>query len=81
MYKFDAEKKSTQEVPWTKSVSRGEKIMYKFHEQKWARDKLNGQKSACNKFYEKNQFHDEENKFTSFTKRKNQHSTCFTNKN
>jgi len=46
-------------------------------------------KLASNKFYEQNQFHEEKNHFTSFTKRninmqkisqKNQHATGFRNK-
>jgi len=37
-------------------------------------------KSAPSKFLEQNQFHDEKNKSTSFTKRINQHATSFMNK-
>ena len=60
MQQFLQTKISMQQVPWTKSVSRGEKsiyTIYKFHEEKTQHE----QKSARNKFHDENQF-DEEKK-------------------
>ena len=72
---------STQQVEWTKSVSRGEKSVYTFyeeknyhatgfHKQKSPRNKFHEQKSTRNKIHEQNQFHEENNRGTSFRKRK-----------
>jgi len=78
---YTMRKISSQQVPWKKLVSGGEKINIqvsrreqttcnKCHEQKSVCNKFREWKSERNRFHEKNQFHKEKNKFTSFTKRK-----------
>ena len=73
------EKSTHQKLPWTKSVSRDEKINLqasrrenstnnRIHEQESARNKFQEPKTR-NRFHEQNQFHEEKNPRTSFTKR------------
>jgi len=61
MYKFHEQKStkqiprkklSTQRAPYAKSVSGGEKLMYKFHHEKNTQSTICEQKPARNKFQE-----------------------------
>ena len=78
--KFHKYKFSTQQVPWTKSVSRGEKSMYKLYQEKnWHAigfeiknqntTSSTNKKPANNYVHEQNQFQEEEKQCTSFTMR------------
>ena len=63
--KFHEQKISMQQVPWTKYVSQGIRLLYKFHEQK-------NEHETC--------FTSENQRATGSTKKEHQHSTSPINK-
>ena len=63
-----------QKVPGTKFISRVEKSMHTFQEEKNQHVRSSTNKISKQQFHRQNQFHKEKNQFTNF-KNKNQHAT------